>query len=72
MQLLSFLCYELCYLTNICSGINSYVERLLERISNGVLAEDRRSAMTELQAVVAESKGAQLAFGAMGQCFVLL
>lgn len=51
---------------NSASSEDSYVERLLERISNGVLAEDRRSAMTELQAVVAESKGAQLAFGAMG------
>lgn len=46
--------------------IDSYVERLLDRISNGVLAEDRRSAMTELQAIVAESRAAQLAFGAMG------
>ncbi|KAK3183661.1 hypothetical protein Dsin_030947 [Dipteronia sinensis] len=35
--------------------INRYVERLLDRISNGVLAEDRRSAMTEVQAVVTES-----------------
>ncbi|KAK4486470.1 hypothetical protein RD792_009150, partial [Penstemon davidsonii] len=43
-----------------------YVERLLDRISNGVLAEDRRNAMAELQPVVAESRGAQLAFGAMG------
>lgn len=51
---------------NPASSEDSYVERLLDRISNGVIAEDRRSAMTELQAVVAESKGAQLAFGAMG------
>ncbi|KAB1211701.1 Golgin candidate 6 [Morella rubra] len=43
-----------------------YVERLLNRISNGKLADDRRSAMTELQSVVAESPAAQLAFGAMG------
>ncbi|KAK3020228.1 hypothetical protein RJ639_046860 [Escallonia herrerae] len=48
------------------SSEDSYVERLLDRISNGVLAEDRRSAMAELQSVVAESRAAQLAFGAMG------
>ena len=52
--------------------IDSYVERLLDRISNGKLAEDRRSAMIELQAIVAESRGAQLAFGAMGECFSLV
>ncbi|KAG8375000.1 hypothetical protein BUALT_Bualt10G0054000 [Buddleja alternifolia] len=51
---------------NCSSNEDSYVERLLDRISNGVLAEDRRSAMVELQAVVAESHAAQLAFGAMG------
>ncbi|KAL1551940.1 Golgin candidate 6 [Salvia divinorum] len=45
---------------------SSYVERLLDRISNGVLADDKRNAMTELQAIVAESNDAQLAFGAMG------
>ncbi|XP_042508020.1 golgin candidate 6 isoform X3 [Macadamia integrifolia] len=45
---------------------SSYVERLLDRISNGVLAEDRRTAIAELQSVVAESHSAQLAFGAMG------
>ena len=44
----------------------SYVERLLDRISNGVLADDRRSAVTELQSLVAESRSAQMAFGAMG------
>ncbi|XP_031485499.1 golgin candidate 6 [Nymphaea colorata] len=43
-----------------------YVERCLDRISNGVLAEDRHAAMTELQSIVAESHQAQLAFGAMG------
>ncbi|KAA8520857.1 hypothetical protein F0562_011530 [Nyssa sinensis] len=48
------------------SSEDSYVERLLDRISNGVLAEDRRTAITELQSVVAESHSAQLAFGAMG------
>ncbi|OVA08385.1 Vesicle tethering protein Uso1/P115-like [Macleaya cordata] len=48
------------------SSDDSYVERLLDRISNGVLAEDRRAAMTELQSIVAESRSAQLAFGAMG------
>lgn len=46
--------------------IDSYVERLLDRISNGTLADDRRNAMAELQSVVAESHAAQLAFGAMG------
>ncbi|XP_044503865.1 golgin candidate 6-like isoform X1 [Mangifera indica] len=51
---------------NSASNEDSYVECLLDRISNGVLAEDRRSAMTELQAIVAESRAAQLAFGAMG------
>lgn len=45
---------------------DSYVERLLDRISNGTLADDRRNAMAELQSVVAESNAAQLAFGAMG------
>lgn len=47
------------------------VEQLLERISNGVLAEDRRKAMSELQDVVAESRSAQLAFGAMGLPVIL-
>ncbi|PIN03998.1 ER-Golgi vesicle-tethering protein p115 [Handroanthus impetiginosus] len=51
---------------NSSTNEDSYVERLLDRISNGTLAEDRRSAMAELQSVVAESRGAQLAFGAMG------
>ncbi|KAL3833465.1 hypothetical protein ACJIZ3_008201 [Penstemon smallii] len=51
---------------NSSSNEDSYVERLLDRISNGVLAEDRRNAMVELQSVVAESSAAQLAFGAMG------
>ncbi|XP_057810431.1 golgin candidate 6-like [Salvia miltiorrhiza] len=51
---------------NSSSNDDSYVERLLDRISNGQLADDRRSAMAELQSVVAESHAAQLAFGAMG------
>lgn len=51
--------------------ISSYVERLLDRISNGTLAEDRRNAIAELQSVVAESRAAQLAFGAMGEHFLL-
>ncbi|KAF2292278.1 hypothetical protein GH714_018396 [Hevea brasiliensis] len=51
---------------NSASNEDSYVERLLDRISNGVLAEDRRTAMAELQSIVAESNAAQLAFGAMG------
>ena len=45
------------------------MERLLDRISNGVLAEDRRTAIADLQSVVAESRAAQLAFGAMGSYF---
>ncbi|PQQ13230.1 golgin candidate 6-like isoform X2 [Prunus yedoensis var. nudiflora] len=48
------------------SNEDSYVERLLDCISNGKLSEDRRTAMLELQSVVAESSNAQLAFGAMG------
>ncbi|KAJ4827560.1 Golgin candidate 6 [Turnera subulata] len=51
---------------NSSSTEDSYVERLLDRISNGVLADDRRNAMAELQSIVAESRAAQLAFGAMG------
>lgn len=46
--------------------LNRYVERLLDRINNGKLSEDRRNAITELQAVVSENKAYQLAFGAMG------
>ncbi|KAL6540421.1 Golgin candidate 6 [Orobanche minor] len=51
---------------NSSSNDDSYVEQLLDRISNGTLADDRRNAMAELQSVVAESHAAQLAFGAMG------
>ncbi|KVH95366.1 Armadillo-like helical [Cynara cardunculus var. scolymus] len=51
---------------NSSSNEDSYVERLLDCISNGKLAEDRRNAMAELQSVVAESHAAQLAFGEMG------
>ncbi|XP_022993340.1 golgin candidate 6-like isoform X1 [Cucurbita maxima] len=51
---------------NSASNKDSYVERLLDRISNGQLAEDRRAAMVELQSVVVENRSAQLAFGAMG------
>ncbi|GFZ06706.1 golgin Putative 6 [Actinidia rufa] len=51
---------------NSASNEDSHVERLLDRISNGVLAEDRRTAVADLQSVVAESRAAQLAFGAMG------
>ncbi|MCO5615160.1 hypothetical protein L7F22_069449 [Adiantum nelumboides] len=47
------------------------VERLLERIKNGVLAEDRRRAMEELQDAVAESRSAQLALGATGLPIIL-
>ncbi|AQK40293.1 Golgin candidate 6 [Zea mays] len=45
---------------------DSYVERYLYRISNGTIPDDRRSAMTELQSLVAESRSAQMSFGAMG------
>uniref|UniRef100_A0A453K2S9 Golgin candidate 6 n=2 Tax=Aegilops tauschii subsp. strangulata TaxID=200361 RepID=A0A453K2S9_AEGTS len=45
---------------------DSYVERFLDRISNGTMPDDRRSAMTELQSLVAESRSAQMSFGAMG------
>ncbi|KAJ0445743.1 putative uso1/p115-like vesicle tethering protein [Helianthus annuus] len=51
---------------NSTSNEDSYVERLLDCISNGKLPEDRRNAMAELQSVVAESHAAQLAFGEMG------
>ncbi|XP_054812604.1 golgin candidate 6 isoform X3 [Prosopis cineraria] len=51
---------------NSSSNEDSYIERLLDRISNGKLAEDRRNAITDLQLVVSESHSAQLAFGAMG------
>ncbi|OAY70842.1 Golgin candidate 6 [Ananas comosus] len=51
---------------NSASSEDSYVERFLDRISNGVLADDRRAAMAELQSLVAESSSAQMAFGAMG------
>ncbi|XP_024530596.1 golgin candidate 6 [Selaginella moellendorffii] len=42
------------------------VEQLLETISNGTLAVDRRAAMEELRVLVDENRQAQLAFGAMG------
>ncbi|XP_062203589.1 golgin candidate 6 [Phragmites australis] len=45
---------------------DSYVERYLDRICNGTIPDDRRSAMTELQSLVAESRSAQMSFGAMG------
>ncbi|PWA94816.1 Armadillo-like helical (mitochondrion) [Artemisia annua] len=51
---------------NSTSNEDSYVERLLDCISNGKLADDRRNAMAELQSVVAESHAAQMAFGEMG------
>ncbi|KAL4369524.1 hypothetical protein GQ457_05G010830 [Hibiscus cannabinus] len=51
---------------NSGSNEDSYIEGLLDRISNSVLAEDRKTAITELQSIVAESQAAQLAFGAMG------
>ncbi|WVZ14663.1 hypothetical protein V8G54_012229 [Vigna mungo] len=48
------------------SYLNRYVERLLDRISNGKLPDDRRNAIAELQGVVLENEAFQLAFGAMG------
>ncbi|WOL07815.1 golgin candidate 6 [Canna indica] len=51
---------------NSASNEDSYIERYLDRISNGVLADDRRAAMIELQSLVAESHAAQMSFGAMG------
>lgn len=41
-------------------------QELLERVSDGVLADDRRSAMSELRVRAAESSQAQAALGAMG------
>ncbi|KAL5079963.1 hypothetical protein RYX36_008384 [Vicia faba] len=52
------------------SNEDRYVERLLDRINNGKLPDDRRNAITELQAVVSENKAFQLAFGAMGMCIL--
>jgi len=48
----------------------SYVEGYLDRISNGTIPDDRRSAMTEMQSLVAESRSAQMSFGAMGISFL--
>ncbi len=48
------------------------VEELLERISNGKLADDRRNAMAELEVAVAENRAAKLAFGAMGNLSTIL
>ncbi|XP_076947434.1 golgin candidate 6-like [Bidens hawaiensis] len=48
------------------SNEDSYIERLLDCIKNGKLVEDRRNAMAELQAVIADSHSAQLAFGTTG------
>lgn len=62
-------------MANVLHGwmfICSYVERLLDCISNGQLADDRRNAMAELQSVVAESHAAQLAFGEMGEYMLVL
>ncbi|XP_042471212.1 golgin candidate 6 isoform X1 [Zingiber officinale] len=51
---------------NSTSNEDSYIEKYLDRISNGVLGDDRRSAMLNLQSLVAESSTAQMSFGAMG------
>ncbi|OVA08903.1 Vesicle tethering protein Uso1/P115-like [Macleaya cordata] len=48
------------------SSDDSYVQSLLERIRNGVKAEDKIAAIDDLQSVVEESASAQLAFGATG------
>lgn len=61
--------FKIYIMVNCVARVHSYVERVLDRISNGQLAEDRRTAMVELQSVVAESRAAQLAFGALGMCF---
>mmetsp|Transcript_16779 Transcript_16779/g.54870 ORF Transcript_16779/g.54870 Transcript_16779/m.54870 type:complete len:955 (-) Transcript_16779:69-2933(-) len=45
---------------------DSGVEVLLERVANGVLADDRRTALGELRDLLAESKPAQGAFGTVG------
>ncbi|KAG6513482.1 hypothetical protein ZIOFF_023812 [Zingiber officinale] len=52
---------------NSASNEDSYIENYLNHISNGVLADDRRSAMIDLQSLVAESQTAQITFGTMGQ-----
>ncbi|XP_010554063.1 PREDICTED: golgin candidate 6-like isoform X2 [Tarenaya hassleriana] len=51
---------------NPSSNEDGYIQRVLDRVSNGTLPEDRRTAITELMSVVAESHAAQLAFGASG------
>ncbi|KAG6509752.1 golgin candidate 6-like [Zingiber officinale] len=51
---------------NSASNEDSYIENSLNHISNGVLADDRQSAMIDLQLLVAESQAAQITFGAMG------
>ncbi|KAK2414789.1 golgin candidate [Trifolium repens] len=53
------------------SNEDRYVERLLDRINNGKLPDDRRNAITELLSVVSENKAFQLAFGAMGLPIIL-
>ncbi|CAM6096716.1 unnamed protein product [Calypogeia fissa] len=42
------------------------VQRLLERIQHGVLQDDRRAAVSELQVVVAEDVSAKMAIGSFG------
>ena len=44
----------------------SHHQALLERISDGVLADDRRSAAHELRDLVQESRVAQFAIGVIG------
>ncbi|XLT24312.1 hypothetical protein HN873_055604, partial [Arachis hypogaea] len=51
---------------NESSYAYSYVKWLLDRISNGKLANERRNAIIELQAIVSENQASQLEFGATG------
>jgi hypothetical protein len=44
----------------------SNVERCLYQIRNDTIHEDWRSAMTELQSLVTESRSTHMSFGAMG------
>ncbi|QHN81778.1 Golgin candidate [Arachis hypogaea] len=44
----------------------NYVKQLLDPISNGKLAYDRRNAIIELQAIVSENQASQLAFDTTG------
>lgn len=47
------------------------MERLLERINDGRLPEDRRAAVSELRDMVNDNALAQLALGSMGELSML-